>query len=159
MIYLECYGDKSLLVGLGASKALLKHSHGRNNVCFAVRENPGSTGLVDEDPEQLPDSYMATLQTSISGPLLKLLIDPVSESRLLVIRSNLEKWVIEIAREVERVEAVQRILNRYYLPRTFRDLHDALNRQGKPNQHFIRMISELKPRSAILQSLIGMLGI
>ncbi len=115
--------------------------------------------MVDEDPQQAPDAFMATLQTSSNTRFLKVLMDRSSGRRLIVIRPNLEKWVISVTREIERTEAVEGLLQTYYLPATFRDLHDALNIQGRPNQHFIRMISELKARSSVLQSLADMLGI
>lgn len=125
MIYFECYADESLLRSLGFTARDLSggHSHSRSKVSSKLSKSTNSVGLVDEDPMSPRDSYLTDLFSRV--PLyedanLFAFGDLRKNNKLVVLRPNLESWVIRIARD-QKVS-----LREYMLADTEDSLHDML---------------------------------
>jgi len=49
-VLVECNADEVVLRALGVTKKQLLHFGGKGNVINRLKELPGATGIVDEDP-------------------------------------------------------------------------------------------------------------
>ena len=151
MIYVECWGDTSLVKGLGFSKRMFNHRSGKGEVSSALQRNPGSIGLVDEDPEGTQPSYLTSFQRVEDQRHLGRWVHVREGKKLVVLKPDLEHWVLTMAHE----SSID--LGHYRLPDTAAELYDAINQRARPHAGFIKMIREYRDRNPMLRTLNRML--
>lgn len=129
MIFYECYADEAFLGFLGFNSRELRggHSFGRSNVCFKLRKQGNSLGLIDEDPNRTKDAYLkhlSSLQPGYQDQYLIYMSDKKLGNDLIVLRPNLEGLIVRIAKD-KKVG-----LSAFNLPSNEDELHDRLKLQN-----------------------------
>lgn len=150
MIFFECYADEALLRFVGFSSRELKggHSFGRSNVCLKLKKTGRSVGLIDEDPNATQDAYLKQLyllRPNYVDSYLIHIVDEALENRLLILRPNLEGFIVKIARE-RKID-----LKDFNLSDNVRELHDWLRLQNNATGrgHLIKFVQAHQDHSAI----------
>ncbi len=135
IIIVECNPDEFLVRLLGFSK--IKHGGGKGKVLEKVKENPGSIGIIDEDPDSRQSKERNEYIENESVAKVKLLVNRHDENiKVIQISPSLEEWILYRARQ-----------NRIYpttfgLPNDSHDLHSPHIEKRKKFQEFMKEIVE-----------------
>lgn len=151
MTYFECYADEVVLRAVGFSSKDLEHSFGRSKVCHKLSKDANSIGFVDEDPNKAQDPYMRylfTLPPIYRDEHLLCFTDIKSKNKLLVVRPNLEGWIIKLVTE-RKID----LKRDYGLPKDWKELHDVLmlNRNIRKREIFKNLVEELLNHSSMIK--------
>lgn len=152
MIFFECYTDESLLRCLGLNSRELRggHSFGRSRVSAKLKIATNSIGLVDEDPNSPQDPYLKHLLSL--KPLHKddylICVKDTKNNKLLVLRPNLEEWVLKLAYD-KKINLTEK----YQLPNSWKALHEFLMREKnfRGRENFIKFISDISDHKTIIK--------
>lgn len=137
-VLVECNADEVVLRNLGVPKKQLDHEGCKGEVINRLKELPGATGIVDEDPASTQHRDLkASYRKVDSGEGLYLLVRQGSGGqRLVVICPKLEDWLIE------RAESSGIRPEDYGLPSDPDRLHSIPRYEQK--EGFRRFIAQLK---------------
>ncbi len=143
MIVVEEKTDKELLLALGMPQKLVKVAGSKGQVCNLLRKS-GSRfrfGVVDEDPEgQAQPPLMGRMLVVEERHGARVLEDPETSNRLLVLCPPLEEWVLGAARRKGvRVEE-------FGLP------DDALKLKKLPTRNRLAALRQLAQHLQVLRS-------
>jgi hypothetical protein len=144
MIFVECLPDRLLVEMVGVSKREVRHAGNKSRVCKMLERNPGSKGMVDEDPGSYQPSYLLRLHSVEETCGMRRLRDQRTYTELVLLCPTLEEWVIEAAHET----GVR--LSTYGLPEDGRRLHAVINANL---ERFRELLAELKTKSERLRKL------
>lgn len=99
-VLVECNADEAVLRALGVAKKQLLHFGGKGTVINRLKELPGATGIVDEDPASAQPRDLNNYQEEIKTTEgLRLLARQGSGGqRLVMICPKMEDWLIERAK-------------------------------------------------------------
>jgi hypothetical protein len=98
IIIVECNPDEFLVRLLGFSK--IKHAGGKGKVLEKIKENRGSIGIIDEDPDSRQSKERNEYVENESIANIKLLVNKHDESqRVIQISPRLEDWILHLARQ------------------------------------------------------------
>lgn len=97
MIATECFPDTFLLKELHVGRKEIRHVGTKGKVVNFTRDNPGSLGIIDQDPDSAqPRELMAFHQVDAFGDLS--LIQKENGSEIIIISPRLEEWFFKRAR-------------------------------------------------------------
>lgn len=141
-VLVECDADEVVLRALGVTKKQLLHYGGKGNVINRLKELPGATGIVDEDPASAQprdlNNYQEEVQTTEGLRLLTR--QGKGAQRLILVCPKLEDWLIQRAKSMG-VEP-----ENYGLPSDPNRLHSIPRYEQKDG--FRRFLAELKERDS-----------
>jgi len=126
-VLVECNADEVVLRALGVTKKQLLHFGGKGNVINRLKELPGATGIVDEDPASAHTEGLRLLTRQGKGG-----------QRLILVCPKLEDWLIHRAKSMG-VEP-----ENYGLPADPNRLHSIPRYEQK--EGFRRFLAELIDR-------------
>ena len=133
MIIVECYTDEYFVKLLGFKR--IKHEGGKGKVLERVRENPGTIGMIDEDPNSNQPSERHEYIECERRSTIKLLVKKGDKSKKVIeISPDLEGWILARARK-NRVSP-----KNYGLPDDPQELHSP---HMEKNKNFRRFLDEL----------------
>jgi hypothetical protein len=140
MIFLvEDDPHKALLRFLEIPRKDILHMGSKGNVIKGLKDRPGATGMVDEDPGYAPPHELANYPEVPTTEGLRLLTRKGSgRQRLVVLCPRVEDWLIQRAR-ICGVDP-----KRHHLPSTPKELRDIPHYEQKDG--FRRFLDELKDR-------------
>lgn len=134
MIATECYPDTYLLHLFGVRRKKIRHMGTKGDVVNFIRDNPGSLGIIDEDPDSSQPKELNYYHiVSSFGDLT--LMEKKNGSYIIKISPRLEEWFYK------RAKFHQIDPNDYKLPRDPNDLHSIPHYEKKPQFH--RFLSEI----------------
>ena len=140
-VLVECDADEAVLRDLGITKKQLLHFEGKGNVINRLKELPGATGIVDEDPASAQPRDLDNYKQVQAAEGLRLLIrQGKGGQRLVIICPKLENWLIQRAKS----SGIQ--LKDYGLPSDPDKLHSAPHYEQK--EGFCRFLSKLKEQDS-----------
>ncbi len=138
-IVLECKPDEALIRKLGYSKKMITHQPNKGEVINYLKRNPGTIGIVDEDPGSAVPTYFTKFQSETKEKLGILSYSiPKLNTRLIIIRPRLEEWILRHAQE-SKID-----LNKHSLPNDGHQLHKVINTRLV---RFENMIGEMTERN------------
>jgi len=139
-VLVECDADEAVLRALGVAKKQLLHFGGKGTVINRLKELPGATGIVDEDPASAQprdlNNYQGEVQTTEGLRLLTR--QGKGGQSLILVCPNLEDWLIHRAKSMG-VEP-----ENYGLPADPNRLHSIPRYEQKDG--FRRFLAELIDR-------------
>ena len=99
-VLVECSADEVLLKALGVPKKQLLHFGGKDKVISRLRDLPGHTGMVDQDPASIqhPDLRASYRNVKSAEGLHLLLRQGGGGQKLILLCPKLEDWLIDQAR-------------------------------------------------------------
>ncbi|MHC4424894.1 MAG: hypothetical protein ACYSYV_02220, partial [Planctomycetota bacterium] len=101
-VLVECDADEAVLRALGVARKQLLHFGGKGKVINRLKELPGATGVVDEDPASAQprdlNNYQGEVQTAEGLRLLTR--QGKGGQRLILVCPKLEDWLIHRARSI-----------------------------------------------------------
>jgi len=141
-VLVECNADEAVLRALGVAKKQLLHYGGKGNVINRLKELPGATGIVDEDPASAQprdlNNYQEEVQTTEGLRLLTR--QGKGGQRLILVCPKLEDWLIQ------RANSSGIRPKDYGLPGDPDKLHSIPRYEQK--EGFCRFLAELKDRDS-----------
>lgn len=149
MTYFECYSDELLLRNLGFTAKELSggHSFGRAKVCYRLSKSNDSVALIDEDPGSSMDPYLSQVSKTVPIFTDNYLIcwkDKKNNNLLVVLRPDLETWIIRLAKDVD-ID-----LTEYRLSNDSEKLYDLLMLSSK-RETFKKLLQDLSKHKIILK--------
>jgi hypothetical protein len=136
-VLVECNADEALLHFLGVTKKRLLHEPSKSRVIIRLKDLPGATGMVDEDPGSGGPRELNSYQQSEAGEGLCLFTRRGSGGqRLIVLCPRLEEWLMQRAKS-SGVDP-----EKYGLPDSPDHLHSIPHYEQKDG--FLRFLAELK---------------
>lgn len=135
IIIVECNPDELLVRLLGFTK--IKHGGGKGKVLKKVRDNPGSIGIIDEDPDsnQPKERTEYFLQESVAK--VRLLVNKHDESKKIIqISPRLEEWILNRARQ-NRINPMD-----FGLPNDPNELHSPHIERMTNFREFMKKLTE-----------------
>ena len=98
-VLVECYPDWEVLHFLGVPRKQLLHEPSKGRIVTRLKDLPGVTGVVDEDPASARPRDLDSYQESSDAEGLRLLTRQGSGGqRLIVLCPRLEEWLMQRAR-------------------------------------------------------------
>jgi len=138
-IALECNPDEAFLKCLGFFKKQIIHQPNKGQVVNYLRRNPGSIGIVDEDPGVANPSYMNDFtNTNIGNHNIEVLHHAKDNNTIFIIKPPLEDWVLNHAK-TSKINPTD-----FYLPELPNELHKKINYHIPKFQLFLKAIQEAK---------------
>lgn len=135
IIIVECNPDEFLVRLLGFSK--IKHAGGKGKVLEKIKENSGSIGIIDEDPDSRQSKERNEYVEYESVAKVKLLVNKHDESlKVIQISPRLEEWILYRARQNQIYPTT------FGLPNDPDDLHTPHIEKRKNFQEFMKKIVE-----------------
>ncbi len=149
-IVLECNPDEVFLKCLGFFKKQIIHQPNKGQVINYLKKNPGSIGIVDEDPGVANPSYMNDfINTNQGNHNIEVLHHKKDNNTIFIIKPRLEEWVMGHAKTSKIDPAT------FYLPAVPKELHKRINYHIPKFEDFLMAISEANnPGFAFLKSTI-----
>lgn len=149
MIATECYPDTYLLKVFSIGRKTIKHAGTKGEVVNYTCDNPGTLGIIDEDPDSSQPKELNSYHIiETSGNLV--LMEKQNNSRLIRISPRLEEWFYQRAK-FHRIDPL-----RYGLPRDADDLHSIAHYEEKRGfQEFLSRLSEHDEEIATLKKWIA----
>ena len=133
MIIVECYTDEYVVRLLGFKG--IKHEGGKGKVFERVRENAGTIGMIDEDPNSNQPSERYEYIECERRSTIKLLVKKGDKNkRVIEISPDLEGWILA------RAKKNQVSPKNYGLPDDPHELHSP---HIEKNKNFRRFMEEL----------------
>lgn len=146
MIYVECYADVALVRALGIPRKRLKHLGGKFNVVDAVRNSEGSTGVLDEDPEDhQPPELKKNYTAEEKGTLRCLRHKQATSKRFVILCPDLEGWLLGRA-SANGIDASQ-----FGIATDPHELHETQGYEQKPG--FPKFLLELLAKDSEMRQL------
>jgi len=138
-VLVECFPDEAILRFLGVPRKRVLHERSKGNVFNRLRNLPGATGMVDEDPGSGQPRDLSSYREIETGEGLRLLARQGSSGqRLIIVCPRLEDWLIHRAALSDvRPE-------KYGLPSDANRLHSIARYDRKDG--FRRFLAELDNR-------------
>jgi hypothetical protein len=99
-LYIECKADEALVLALGIPKREVEHAANRAGVCAQLARHNNVTGMVDEDPDSVPQSYMRSLPQESWEHSIRVLRDEERGNWLIALSPRLEEWLVQTAKGV-----------------------------------------------------------
>jgi hypothetical protein len=121
IIHLECKPDETFAQSIGFTRKEIIHNQGRSRVCKNLEKGNNIYGIVDEDPGSEKPTYISELPPPQAKHHTLFYDDKARSNKLLMLRPNLEGWIIKIAKE----SGIN--MKDYGLPDTEKELHDVIN--------------------------------
>jgi len=159
IIYVEGDPDKTLAKVISNQGADIRRELGKSRVCSQLKSSHNCKGMIDEDPESLPEPYLTTLQEVNTGEGaamhgLRVLYDNQNNNTLVLLCPKLEEWILLACKE-SRIN-----IRQYNLPDNSEDLHSSLTLKHKHNMtDFERLLEALlvasSPRLRTLSRLLN----
>ena len=116
MIATECYPDTYLLRVFNVGRKKIRHVGTKGDVVNYTRDNPGTLGIIDEDPDSSQPKELNSYQIiEKTGSLT--LMEKGNSSRLIKISPRIEEWFYKRA-SLLRIDPLT-----YDLPRDANELH------------------------------------
>jgi len=131
MIFVEGKPDRTLLIAIGLSKKEVTIAGSKGNVCNRLKEKSDVKGVVDEDPESAQPGYIKGLTKKSEDCNLICYYDRIKQNTLIVIKPDLEKWVISWAKR-HKIDT-----KKYYLPDNSKELKKNINQRLDKFEKFI----------------------
>lgn len=98
--YLECWNDEAVVRAIGIP-GKLTHEAGSGEVANALkRAKVPCIAMVDEDPLGTVPSYLKTFEEADRGDDLILKRHPKQGHRLVVVRPDLEPWLLKVSKGI-----------------------------------------------------------
>ena len=122
---------KSLLRFLGVPRKSILPLGSKGNVIKRLKDHPGATGIVDEDPGYDPPHEFASyrLTESGEGAQIQLRKRQAGGQNLIVLCPEVEEWLLQRAK-ISGVDPRQ-----YHLQVTARELHDLPGYEERESFH------------------------
>lgn len=98
MILVECNPDEYIISTLGFNSKKIKHQQGKGKVLLGLKKEKGTIGMIDEDPGKSRVPLIEEFEIKEEGERTSLLEHRVNGAHLIVIKPDLETWLLEIAR-------------------------------------------------------------
>jgi len=148
VIATECYPDTYLLKVFNVGRKKIRHLSSKGEVVNYTRDNPGTLGIIDEDPDSSQPKELNSYHTiETLGNLT--LMEKKNNSRLIRISPRLEEWFYKRAK-FHRIDPLQ-----YGLPRDADELHTIAHYEKKRGfQEFLSQLSEHDEEIATLKKWI-----
>jgi hypothetical protein len=139
-VLVECNADEAVLRALGVAKKQLLHFGGKGEVINRLKERPGATGMVDEDPASAQPRDLNNYREEVqSTEGLRLLIrQGKGGQRIILVCPRLEDWLIH------RAQSIGVKPENYGLPADPNRLHSIPRYEQKDG--FRRFLAELIDR-------------
>jgi hypothetical protein len=116
VIATECYPDTYLLRVFNVGRKKIRHVGTKGDVVNYTRDNPGTLGIIDEDPDSSQPKELNSYQIiEKTGSLT--LMEKGNGSRLIKISPRIEEWFYKRA-SLLRIDPLT-----YDLPRDANELH------------------------------------
>lgn len=149
-LFVECKADETLVVALGAARLQVEHAANRAGVCAQLARREGVIGMVDEDPDSAPQSYMKSLPQESWEHSVRVLSDKERGNRVVVLSPRLEEWLVESAKS-----AGLKMTDFGFESDNGLQLHSEINQRLRNEQNLIEALLVAKnPRIVRLQSLV-----
>ncbi len=97
-LFVECKSDETLAIALGVEPRVIEHALGRASVCAQLSRRNGVAGMVDEDPDSVPQPYMKSLAQESWEQSIRVLVDEKRKNRVVVLSPRLEEWLVQSAK-------------------------------------------------------------
>jgi len=137
VIATECYPDTYLLKVFNVGRKKIKHVGTKGDVVNYVRDNSGSLGIIDEDPDSSQPKELKSYQVIQNIGNLTLM-EKNNNSRLIKISPRIEEWFYNRA----NFHKIDPLL--YGLPRDADELHSIPHYEEKKGfQKFLFQLSDL----------------
>jgi hypothetical protein len=136
VIATECYPDTYLLRVFNVGRKKIRHVGTKGDVVNYTRDNPGTLGIIDEDPDSSQPKELNSYQIiEKTGSLT--LMEKGNSSRLIKISPRIEEWFYKRA-SLLRIDPLT-----YDLPRDANELHSIPHYEKKKGfQDFLSSLSE-----------------
>jgi hypothetical protein len=148
-LYLECTPDELVARMLGVPRRCIDHTGDKGRVCHHLSRKENVIGLIDEDPGSAVPSYLKSLVVVSKQDDLRVLEDPQSGNRLIILCPRLEDWLVRTAQQ----GGLQ--MRDFGLSERPRDLHGEINHRLEGLRRLLESLLEAK--SARLLRLRGLL--
>jgi hypothetical protein len=146
-VLVECYPDWEVLHFLGIPRKQLLHEPSKGRIVTRLKDLPGATGMVDEDPTSARPRDLDSYQESSGAEGLRLLTRRGSGGqRLIVLCPRLEEWLMQ------RAKSSGIKPDDYGLPRDPDHLHSIPHYEQKDGFHqFLAELSNLDKGMGLLR--------
>ena len=122
-IVLECKPDQTLAEVLGYTRKDITHQNSRGHVINYLKKRGQGIGIVDEDPRSAKPTFFYEFKRETAEHLgVESHYHPKEKIRLIILKPQLEEWVIMAARRSEI-----RLSDFFRDCHTANDLHDVIN--------------------------------
>jgi len=121
IIHVECSPDEILIKGGGFTKKQIKHHQGKSRVFAALRKSKDQIAMVDEDPGSTAHPYEKELILKSESHDIKYFIDQKRNHKILVLKGNLEVWIIATCKK----STIN--MEEFGLPQRADELHEVIN--------------------------------
>jgi hypothetical protein len=149
-LFVECKADETLVLALGATRQQVEHAANRAGVCAQLARREGVIGMVDEDPDSAPQSYMKSLLQESWEHGVRVLTDKERGNRVVVLSPRLEEWLVESAKS-----AGLKMTDFGFESDSGLQLHSEINQRLRNEQNLIEALLAAKnPRILRLRSLL-----
>lgn len=149
-LFVECKADETLVLSLGIARQRVEHAANRAGVCAQLLRREGVIGMVDEDPDSAPLSYMRSLPQRSWEHGIRVLTDKERGNRVVVLSPRLEEWLVESTKS-----AGLKMTGFGFESDNGLQLHREINQRLRNEQRLIEALLEAKnPRIIRLQSLL-----
>ncbi len=121
-IIVECKPDEAFIRALGFSAKQVLHQPNKGEVINYLRKNPGSIGVVDEDPGTAAPNYLGTFTNKGSNNhQLELLENKQDGNLIILVKPRLENWIMN------HLAVMGFRSSDYFLPDNPNELHKVIN--------------------------------
>lgn len=146
-VFVEGKSDYSFVRALNIPKKEIQKMGGKGKVCNHIKTISGAIGLVDEDPDDLPQDYLRSLPVKNLEFDLLLYWDNQKNNKFIALRLRLEEWLIKVCKDANVK------ISDFKLPEKPKDLHDFLPQHPELLERLAARLLELKnPALLLLQS-------
>jgi len=146
-IFVEGKSDFPFVRALNVPKKDIQKLGGKGRVCNHIETISGATGLVDEDPDEIPQEYLQRLPVKELEHDLLLYLDNRKNNKFIALRPRLEEWLIKVCKNA----GVK--MSDFKLPEKPKELHGFLPQHPEHLEKLVRHLLELKnPALLFLQS-------
>jgi hypothetical protein len=149
-LFIECKSDETLAFALGIPRRDIEHALGRASVCAQLSRRNGVTGMVDEDPDSVPQPYMKSLVQESWEHNIRVLVDEKRNNRLVVLSPRLEGWLVQSVKS-----AGLKMTDFGFESDNGIQLHGEINQRLGSLEKLVKELLQVKsPRLLRLQSLL-----
>ena len=149
-LFIECKSDETLAFALGVPRRDIEHSLGRAAVCAQLSRRNGVTGMVDEDPDSVPQPYMKSLVQESWEHNIRVMVDEKRNNRLVVLSPRLEGWLVQSVKS-----AGLKMTDFGFESDNGVQLHGEINQRLGSLEKLVKELLQVKnPRLLRLQSLL-----
>ncbi len=153
-IFVEGKSDFPLVRALDIPKKDIQKLGGKGKVCNHIEGISGATGLIDEDPDEIPHKYLQKLRPKELEHDLLIYLDNRKKNKFIALRPRLEEWLIKVCEHAGvKMNDPSNPKYELKLPNRPKELHDFLPQHPEQLEKLVAHLLELKnPALLLLQS-------